>query len=424
MAVKKGYNRYFIIFQEEDKGYGMAIDKQPTGYTKIETRNGRCKITSYVQNLVKEKGPYNCWLIDSSSNPPVLAKMGEIRVDDTGRGETWWEYQEENICDTELPFDRFNVSAIVVEGDNIYCPLTGYMGKEKAPWRDRIAYTPRGLEKGIKAEENSEEELNEEAKKFKEYEAKISKENENKDKKPMEKKKEEESKDNPLKSKESKIGTKGASPLEKKDNKSEDIKGASSGGAKEKLPGEAKKEEKPANNNLGNIGFIGEDNKYSDTEKDQELMEENMKRDRKKKRTFAPIFHNILENFEEEKGISDEFNRARWWKIPLDYDISIDEDNYYPYYCAIYHLKMAYPYINYIRYFGNRGYYYFGLQYDDNDEIKHIMYGIEGNSTERDQPYIGMTGFIKWVKMKKNNIGLWVMYYNPYTGCVMIPKKR
>lgn len=88
MSAKKSYNRFFIIFQEEDKGFGIAIDKQPTGYTKIETRNGRCKITVYVQNLSRDKGPYVFKLLDTSMDNVLIATLGEIKLDDTGRGDT------------------------------------------------------------------------------------------------------------------------------------------------------------------------------------------------------------------------------------------------------------------------------------------------------------------------------------------------
>lgn len=395
MAVKRSYNRYFIIFQEEDRGFGTAIDKQPTGYTKIETRNGRCKITSYVQNLLKDRGPYVCCMIDATQNPPVLARLGEIKVDDTGRGETWWEFREEDIAETGLSFDRFNVSAIIIEGDRMYAPLAGYMGREKTPWKDRLMQLPRASDnedlKKDEKEEIVEEETDEEAKKFKEYEEKISKGDFERATEAVEK--------NEKKANESKTDSKS-----KPDDKLRDI------------------------DTIKNMGEAG--NQSRSNEDDTKLyapnenIKENMKKESKKAPYFSDNFHRALDKFNEVDILNDDMRGSRWWRIPYDENTYIEEDENYPYCCTVYHLQMTYPYINYVKYFRKRGYYYFGLNYDEDGEVKQIMYGIEGKNSPKEQPYMGMTGFIKWMKIKDRDKGLWVMYYNPYTGCVMIPKKR
>lgn len=434
MAVKRSYNRYFIIFQEEDRGFGMAIDKQPTGYTKIETRNGRCKITSYVQNLLKDRGPYVCCMIDSTQNPPVLARLGEVKVDDTGRGETWWEFKEDDIAGTGIPFDRFNVAAVIVEGDRMYAPLAGYMGRERIPWKDRLVQAPRSSDdealKAAKKEEVKEEEMDEEAKKFKEYEEKISKGEFEKEKpkdaalKPVEKPKDTDSKEKPKDA-----GSKPAEkPKEAAKEKGEADKSTGSKGKDETKPNDPafKAKSDTKQNEPANKAASSKDTTklYSPNEniEDNEI-DPNMTRTPKKNPYFSNNFHNVLNKY-QEVDIGDEKKGSKWWRIPYDEDTFIDEDENYPYCCSIYHLQMTYPYINYVKYFRKRGYYYFGLNYDEDGEVKQIMYGIEGNSTPKEQPYMGMTGFIKWLKMKDGDTGLWVMYYNPYTGCVMIPKKR
>ncbi|MCX7884045.1 MAG: hypothetical protein N2448_03325 [Caloramator sp.] len=369
----KKYNRYFIIFQEEDKGFGIALDKQPTGYTKIETRNGKCKITVYVQNLVKDKGPYICCMIDGSKNPAVVARLGEIAVDDTGRGETFWEYKEEDIAGTGMTIDKFMISAVIVEGDKILSPLAGYASKEKIEWREK--FQVENKENSIKErKEIKEEELIEEARKFREYEEQIKKEvqRENDEEENREDKKDEE---------------------DIKEEQRDDI--------------------------------INEDN--VDMEKIEEGKEyeeyELTRGDKvKKRKTHAQVFHRILKDFEEAYELCDDLKGYRWWKIPFKEEYETVEDSNYPYYCTIYHPLMAYPYINYIKYIKKIGHYYFGIKYDNNGEVKAIVYGIEGRLAAEDQPYMGMTGFTKWFKMNEGEKGLWAMFYNPYTGCIMIPK--
>ncbi|EYE89855.1 hypothetical protein Q428_00140 [Fervidicella metallireducens AeB] len=372
MTTKKSYNRYFIIFQEEDKGFGIAIDKQPTGYTKIETRNGKCKITVYVQNLIKEKGPYNCILLDATKTPAVLAKLGEIKIDDTGRGETWWEYPEDNIADTNTAFDRFNVAAVVVGEDTVISPLSGYVGKERLIWKDKLPQKTRAYETD-EHEDNiiDEEILDEEGLKFKEYEKSI------RDK-----------------------------AIENMDMDYFMPEGVQSDVVRSEDDDTEEKME--YNDNYQEEIYAGN---FEDVE------------NRKEKR-FADIFHKLLKNFQEENQVIMGMKNVRWWKIPYNVDIPMVENKYYPYHCAIHHLKMTYPYINYIKYFKKHGHYYFGLKYDDRGEIKYIIYGIEGRNMPMEHPYMGMTGFVKWMPANNKSNGMWLMYYNPYTGCIMIPKKR
>lgn len=406
-----------------------------------------------------------------------MARLGEVKVDDTGRGETWWEFREDDIAETGIPYDRFNVSAIIVEGDRIYSPLAGYMGKERISWKDRIAYAPRSKVEETENEELKEEELNEEAKKFKAYEESI-KPGENK--KPLkgdnasdkeeakgketpkanantEKKADakaqasgEKSKDNQgakgvaaEKPKEG-AGAKGGEGEKPKDGQG--AKGATAEKPKEGTGTKAASGEKPKDGGAikGDGTEKSKDSPNSAAKPDDkleqgfkpyagykevmspqdEITDDDLLRQPKKEGKYAGMFHNLLNRYEEVDNINDEAKGTRWWRIPYSDDEYMDEDTNYPYNGAIHHLKMTYPYINYVKYFRQRGYYYFGMRYDDEGEVKNIMYGIEGMSTPKEQPYMGMTGFIKWQKMKDRDTGIWVMYYNPYTGCVMIPKKR
>lgn len=484
MAVKKSYNRYFIIFQEEDKGYGIAIDKQPTGYTKIENRSGKCKITAYAQNLVKEKGPYYCCLVDSSKDPLVMAKLGTVNIDDTGRGETWWEFKEDDIADTGVAFDRFNVAAIITEDNKIYAPLAGYIGKDKVSWKDRVPFISRVEEEPVKEEkpavnkeneENEENEenveMNEEAKKFKEYEEDIKSDSENKGerwKKEKDKKEnpkgESKSKDENKEDKKEESNNKGnenkkenskpeANKSEnkkdnsgekdkenKKDNPKDDSKAPGKDNPKEgsKAPGKENPKDDPkanpnenpkaqANKSGNQSNFIEPFNYDEDIEAKEVSGYMNDNFDRKgdrEKRPFATMFHDVLEDFDKEDNLTDEFANTKWWKIPLSENPPISENAYYPYYCAVYHLKMTYPYINYVKYFKDTGHYHFGMRYDNDGEVKYILYGIEGSNAHNLQPYMGMTGFIRWIKMKNTDNGMWIMYYNPHTGNIMIPKKK
>lgn len=494
MTAKKSYNRYFIIFQEEDKGYGIAIDKQPTGYTKIETRNGRCKVTVYAQNLVKDRGPYLCCLIDGSKSPAVIAKLGTITVDETGRGETWWEYREDDVAETGIPVDRFNVAAVVVEGDELKAPLAGYIGRDKISWKDKIKPQVNEVKDEVKEEikdlkEQEEiEELDEEARKFKEYEEMI-KDQSSKEEYDNSQASEDVNKEEHIKSKPQSYNKDGdfEESRQEEDHSEEDDSSEESGqqedeshekedNSKTSRDIDPRETDNEDNSQIGeadeedNKEVLNESDEESQVLKDDSIetikdfydevrngdyediiadvaninnqfddidyredssiyddMENEFSRDgRKKRRRHAPMFHEVLKHFKEVEDAVEGMKDVRWWRIPHSDDIPIKENSLYPYFCSVYHLKMTYPYINYIKYYKKPGYYYFGIKYDSNGEVKYIMYGIEGRNSALEQPYMGMTGFTKWYgfKCKDKGKGMWVMYYNPYTGCIMIPKNR
>lgn len=534
MSIKKPYSRYFIIFDEDDRGFGISLDKLPTGYLKIETKNGECKITVYVQNLKRELGPYTCCMIDSTKNPPIVAKLGEVPVDEFGIGEMWWEFKENSIADTSLSVDKFNAAAVATSGEKFSVPLSGYAGRDKTEWKNRIVTVNR--ESKAVPELVVKEEIDPAAKKFKEYEESI---NVNAGAKKIEDRIEEDiEKTAKVNAGTEKIEDRIEEDIEKtaevnaraekiEDRIEEDIeKTAEVNAGAEKIEDrleediektvevnddfnnaevntdeyaqngqehmrneedeyEEKTEEiniettdeeiisKDLRENLNeediledisresiredesiienkdtdnernaeynfideyapkiieNIPFVDDDEDIMGAERGleedilQDINESIGDRNKNKKRTHAAMFHSVLKNFEEVKELRDMKKGVRWWKIPFDYDVDMDDNKLYPYFCAIYHLKMTYPYINYIKYFKKCGHYYFGLKYNSDGEVKHLMYGIEGGNNMNEQPYMGMTGFVKWMKFKDK--GMWIMFYNPYTGCIMIPKKR
>lgn len=402
MSAKKSYNRFFIIFQEEDRGFGIAIDKQPTGYTKIETRNGKCKITVYVQNLSRDKGPYVCKLLDASKDNVLIASLGEIKLDDTGRGDTWWEYKEENIANTGSTIDRFGVAAIMVDGEKLQAPLAGYTGKEKQLWREKLLEASRQRDKECHKDEerihdDHEKELEEEAKKFKEYEEMLKKDLEEIHKKEEEKEGQEYREEEEDKYECEDECVRDHKKCEKDHDKHEDD--------------HDKKESFDINDVDSNCQWNSSMDTY-------------LKDTKEKPHDNADAFHKILKDYKEDKDLEKEFNNTRWWKIPYDEYETYKDSGSYEHYCAVHHLKMAYPYMNYIKYFKKCGYSYFGIKYDKDGEVKYLMYGIEGDKNPQEQPYMGMTGFVKWIKPDRKDRGIWIMHYNPYNGCIMIPKDK
>lgn len=132
MPLNNEYKRYFIILQEDDKGYEMAAGKIPTGYAKIEIKNGKGKLTSYVQNVKPgDKADYRMLLI--APNKKAAVDMGRIMIDASGRGELNVEFDGENVQKTGMNISEFMVAAVQA---NTATPLSGYTGRDKMQWKN------------------------------------------------------------------------------------------------------------------------------------------------------------------------------------------------------------------------------------------------------------------------------------------------
>jgi len=397
VAVRKGYNRFFIIFQEEDKGYGIAIDKQPTGYAKIEVRNGKCKITVYAQNLKQEKGPYYFCMINTMKTPGQLIKVGEIRIDEIGKGETWWEYNEENIGESGCSIDKFYVALILADEEQVMAPLVGFAGKDKILWKEKIFVEK--IEEAKHEHEHEHEEEHEHERNSVELQPDLMRDGSEVQIVPQD-------------DQETRVLDEEALKFEKYE---EELRNQ----ANDQICDETIIEVR------GSVEVELQDEEYDAGCINSDMVRhEEEEHKHKEYGHHASIFHELLEQFEEMDDFIevDKNNGWRWWKIPYNCNVQLMEDRQYPFLCTIFHLNMTYPHIDYIKYYCERGYYYFGIKYDMDNEVKYIMYGIEGRNIIRDQPYMGMTGFGKWMKMRNKDKGLWMMFYNPKTGNFMVEK--
>ncbi len=132
--LKRRYDRFFIMFKTEQSGY--SIDKQEIkGYMKVEIKDGKGKIITYVQGLknLKNNEIYKTYLISSENDSCTGIPMKQLEIDDRGHGESIYEFNPDNVEDSGLSIEKFNVGAILVKTQNsseIIAPVVGYKGKE------------------------------------------------------------------------------------------------------------------------------------------------------------------------------------------------------------------------------------------------------------------------------------------------------
>lgn len=163
LAQKKGYSRYFIILQEDEKGYSLSNDKLSSGYVKLELKNEKCKVSYYVQNLKKGSSPYYMVLICNKKEVKRIIKIGEMDIDEQGRADVYFEYPYDNIADTLIPMDKVSGAAVIkILDGNIISVMSGFSSTEIPDWKTY------GIEADVR-----EDVVEEEKNVFEEYEEKI-----------------------------------------------------------------------------------------------------------------------------------------------------------------------------------------------------------------------------------------------------------
>jgi len=139
-----------MIFNKEDAGYEAGGN--PSGYLKIEVRDGRGKLTVSVQNLRELQGGYRyvAYLLAENNGRIMPVRIGVLSLTN-GKGDIKWEFDSYNVADTKLGIDKFDVAVLLVEDNNktdgkVICPLAAYRDK-KVEWRN-------GLKRELKAGKN------------------------------------------------------------------------------------------------------------------------------------------------------------------------------------------------------------------------------------------------------------------------------
>lgn len=480
MAAKKSYNRFFIIFQEEDKGYGTGPDRPPTGYVKVETKSDKSKVTVYVQNLKPfENGEclYKCYLISHQDDKSHVAYLGIMDIDELGRGESSWESGAENAFDSKISIEKYNAAAIVVdrEGMNaVVAPLAGYMSKEKFEWRNKLPVSKYKAEEKAYEEKVAAEEPVEEAVKFEEYEKQIS-EMINTGEKAEEPASAETQKEAAGRSEEGENTeqiaevTQAEQRIESNET-TEQLREEVEAAVEPEQVEVEKKAEVPVDSRVEEP-VISEDRadenideeKVSPMEgKEEEIrgkhkddkecckhkkVESKCKKYDKKyeyedynnfysgcmgyskhdcRKMMCKVLEDILEDC-EEAYVHKDLKDCKMWKIDMDkYKKDADKIYMYPCYDLIYYPMLNIPYCNYYNYIRKSGHYLFGIKYDNSRQarraLRRIVFGIPGGNTPLDQPFQGLTGFTTWIPSEDRNVkGYWIMMYDPMTGLISEP---
>lgn len=423
MSQRKNYSRYFIILQEDEKGYGLSSDKTPTGYAKLEVKNGKCKITFYVQNLKKEMKPYYIALICNKKDEKKLIRLGQLNIDNAGRAEVSKEFDSNDIAGSGIGVSKIGGAAIAkFDNLNVNGILSGFTSADIPKDWEKYALVnieddrkpqkkEKDKEKEVKVEvpkkkEKEKHQVEEDIKDFDKYESEV-------EKIAFEKRVEEENKPEEENKAREKDKPKEEKPEENKKVKKEDK-------VERTKKAEVEKEEKVEL--IEKQPPIDEKNERLNSytiDKTEAVKQNTIEKSNKEHRDF---FKDIVEDLDEFDDYFPEISRAKWYAVNV---YSIDDmyrADTYNKYTVIY-----YPMINYYPYIIRYNHYIMGYKFDRYGKVKYVMYGIPGTKNEHDQPFGGKYGFVSFAKTRKGEdteLGYWLLFYDFSRSVVVIPKDK
>ncbi len=394
MASNNRLYRNFVILQEDERGYSNSSDKSLSGYSKIEAKGDKCKISFYAQNLKKDSDSYYMMIICCKKDMKQIINLAPIEVSETGKAEATKEYNISNIGGLDIQFDKISGTAIAKIKDGIpIFVMCGFLNGQQ-PSENWKNYTlVKAKEVRVRATEKVAEK--EHKKDSRKPEIKIEKSKEkSKEKSALEAKVVEET----ILENTERIEEAPKEVIEVEENQeSENIK-----------------EDKEIYFKKENLR-----GKFEDYEDEIESNKEFDPINGKIRGSIGEYFESIVEGFEKDYDSIDELKYTKWYKVAVhDLHEMCNMSNYNKYTLAYYPMLNYYPYIK------KYGYFMLGYKCDSQGNLKHIIYAIPGKKDKDEQPYDGRTGFVTWVNLNgKEDDGCWLMFYDFKNSTVVVPMK-
>ena len=399
MASNNRLYRNFVILQEDERGYSNSSDKTLSGYSEIEAKGDKCKISFYAQNLKKDNDNYYMMIICCKKDMKQIVNLGPIEVTDTGKAEATKEYNVSNIGGLDIQFDKISGTAIAKVKDGIpVFVMCGFLNGQQPSenWKNYTVIKAKEV-RARAIEKVAEKEHKKEPRK---PEIKMEKP---KDKAIENTVVEAEIVEEPIVEKTERV--------EEEDSK-EVIEVESEVEVEAEV--ESLKEAKEKYFRRENLR-----GKFEDYEDEIEASKEFDPVSSKIRGSIGEYFESIVEGFDRDYDSIDELKYTKWYKIPVhDLHEMCNMSNYNKYTLAYYPMLNYYPYIK------KYGYFMLGYKCDSQGNLKHIIYAIPGKKDKDEQPYDGRTGFVTWVNLSgKDKDGCWLMFYDFKNSTVVVPMK-
>ena len=408
MASNNRLYRNFVILQEDERGYSNSSDKTLSGYSKIEAKGDKCKISFYAQNLKKDNENYYMMIICCKKDMKQIINLGPIEVTDTGKAEATKEYNVSNVGGLDIQFDKISGTAIAKFKDGIpIFVMCGFLNGQQ-PSENWKNYTiVKAKEVRLRSTEKVAEK--EHKKEPRKPEIKVEK---SKDK-PIEKPIVEAKVDENIVIEDIKRAEE-----EKEEVSKEEIKEVVNEVVEEVV--EVKAVQEVENLEEARMRYFQRENlrgKFEDYEEGREASKEFDPVNSKIRGSIGEYFESIVEGFNRDYDSINDLKYTKWYKIPVnDLHEMCNMSNYNKYTLAYYPMLNYYPYIK------KYGYFMLGYKCDSQGNLKHIIYAIPGKKDKDEQPYDGRTGFVTWVSLNgRDRDGCWLMFYDFKNSTVVVP---
>ena len=396
MASNSRLYRNFVILQEDERGYSNSSDKTLSGYSKIEAKGDKCKISFYAQNLKKDSDNYYMMIICCKKDMKQIVNLGPIEVTDTGKAEATKEYNVSNIGGLDIQFDKISGTAIAKIKDGIpIFVMCGFLNGQQPSdnWKNYTIIKAKEV-RARATEKVAEKEHNTEPSK---PEIKVEK-----------------SKDKVIESTVVEAQVIDEPIIENTKRDDED--------SKKVIEVESESEQEVENLKEAKERYFQRENlrgKFEDYEDEIEANKEFDPVSNKIRGSIGEYFESIVEGFDRDYDSINELKYTKWYKIPVhDLHEMCNMSNYNKYTLAYYPMLNYYPYIK------KYGYFMLGYKCDSQGNLKHIIYAIPGKKDKDEQPYDGRTGFVTWVNLNgKDKDGCWLMFYDFKNSTVVVPMK-
>ncbi|MEG2353765.1 MAG: hypothetical protein RSB70_03895 [Clostridium sp.] len=418
MTPKKNYSRFFIILQEEERGYTLDREETPSGYVKLEKNHGKCKVSYYVQNINPKMQPYYMALVCANKDNKKMINLGKLNFDESGKVEVSYDYDSENIGGVSMSMESVTGASILKLVDN---NVIGVMAGFNA------SVPPKSWQNYEILINKEEEKRGQEGNAFDAYEERIEI---SKSKSRAEKGDaiivEGENKDifidNEVEVEEVKEYT------IKSDNRVELQNKNSTMDVKEAEIIEDVIEEKSVyhyeKENIPKHLLLDEDDRAT-MERAKEDMNHDVSsnyfyEDEASLGATEQYFRGVVEDCDDFSELEDEILNCKWKKVTVrDIEELHNMCNYDK------HVVLYYPMACYHSYIVKNGHFIFGMKMDKKKKLKYLVYGIPGSKSKNDQPFGGKTGFVTWIPCKnKEDKGYWIMFYDYKNSTVVIPMKK
>ena len=396
MASNSRLYRNFVILQEDERGYSNSSDKTLSGYSKIEAKGDKCKISFYAQNLKKDSDNYYMIIICCKKDMKQIVNLGPIEVTDTGKAEATKEYNVSNIGGLDIQFDKISGTAIAKIKDGIpIFVMCGFLNGQQPSdnWKNYTIIKAKEV-RARATEKVAEKEHKKDPRK---PEIKVEK-----------------SKDKVIESTVVEAQVIDEPIIENTKRDDED--------SKKVIEVESESEQEVENLKEAKERYFQRENlrgKFEDYEDEIEANKEFDPVSNKIRGSIGEYFESIVEGFDRDYDSINELKYTKWYKIPVhDLHEMCNMSNYNKYTLAYYPMLNYYPYIK------KYGYFMLGYKCDSQGNLKHIIYAIPGKKDKDEQPYDGRTGFVTWVNLNgKDKDGCWLMFYDFKNSTVVVPMK-